>query len=204
MSLQAAATRNCFWSPDYSFLSLLVPQPGRVLQVSPPLLINVQDASNQSLAASTTSNFQWSANTLVAGSWVAPNANQAVMFESLAFGVQATDNSGKLQLSAAFLGLGDTVTKLPMFSPAVLPFTFSAVNNQQVFFSGQLPIALLVPRPVGTPSPNGPNGNITITNTDGASAHTFKRVLQMTYRIIDQVDWSTGPTLPGAGLARTA
>jgi hypothetical protein len=196
--LTAAVGRSCYWSPDYSWLSLLKPQAGRTLQVSGPLQINQQDAANQNLAASTSVFANFTANTITAGVWTPPLPNQAVLIENLRCWIQATDNSGKLELQNAACGLGDGFSFVALVASFAMPFTYPALTNTGAYYVSAQPIPLLIPRPV--PAVNGPNAFFWILNTDGAGAHTYKRGIAFTYRIIDNVDFSSGPSIPGAGV----
>ena len=189
--------RNCFWSPDFSWLSMLRAQPGASLSVTGAMLLGAADAANQSIAASAVSELTWNINTIVSGAWSAPTLSQAIVFESLRAGIQTSDANGQIQVLDLRMGLGDGATTVPIAGPAVLPFTLPAVTNHQTHWTCVMPIPLLVPRP--TASANGPAVVMVLKNLDGAGAHIFRRVITFTYRIVDNVDFTLGPALPGAG-----
>lgn len=192
--------RGCGWVPDYAWLSLLLPIANRLIEISGPQQISVQDASNQTINASTVSNITFSANTLVANTWPVLTLNQAVLIESLRAAILPTDASGKIQVNTALLMTGDAVNSgIPAFlSCGSLPFTAAAIANVGAWIVGQNPMPLIIPRP--TVSPNGPLVQFIVTNTDGGSSHTYKRSLLYTYRIISNVDFTSGPMLRGAGV----
>jgi len=193
--------RPCFWAPDYAWLSLLKPQPGRGLRIGAAQQLALLDSADQTLAASTTANVTFNANTIVPGSWVPPAMNQAILFESLNATVVARDTSAKLQVNLMLAGsIGDGVSVPPTIVsvlgyPTAFP-TIVALGVRQVCVP---PIVLLLPRPA--PAANGPSFVFVIQNTDGAGAHTYRRAFNATFRIIDNCDFSSGPTIPGAGIS---
>lgn len=192
-NLGQANRRSCFWTPDYSSLSLLKPLPGRVLNIGPSTVLQVSDAANQSIAASTTQIASFTTNGLVPGSWNAPGANQVVLFELLLASIITADTSGKLQIGFAQLGNGGTgfVSIAALAYP--MPFTFPALTGVQFQVQAALPITPCYP------PATGPSANFLLTNTDTA-AHTYTRRITMRYRVVDGVDQTSGPSLPGAGL----
>jgi len=191
------AARQCFWVPDYSWISLLKPAPGYALSISAPMQLIAQDAANQTLAASTVGGAGFTLNTLVPGTWVAPGANQAVLFENIGGSILVTDNSGKIQILNVTASLGDNFTNPALVSTSALPFTFPALLNNIARWVTAQPVPLMLPRP--TPSANGPAFGITLLNTDGAASHTYKRTISLTFRLIGPCDFSSGPVLPGSG-----
>jgi hypothetical protein len=154
------------------------------------------DAASQTLALSSWVYGAVPANTL--SPWLALGPNQAILFEHLRVGIRADDNSGHLVLAQLTIGLGDIATIAPQ-SPAgfSLPYTFPPVANfPTVTVTCSSPPLLVAPRQLI----NGPSITYTLQNNDAAAAHTFRRIIACTYRIIDNVDFSTGPSLPGAGV----
>jgi len=195
--LTKAVNRSCFWVPDYAFLSLLKPMAGRTLLIGPPLRAVGADSANQTLAASTTAAVSINFNTVTAGSLQMPNVNQVFMWESLSGTLTATDASGKLQITESVLYHNGGFSQFAGPNMAPLPFTFPALSGRNWVVVGTNPI----PLQYGQPSdPNGPTFYVTLTNTDGSASHTYKRQIAGIYRLIDNVDLSSGPAMPGAGV----
>lgn len=190
---------GCRWAPDFTFLSLLSPQHGKVLEVSLPQQVIVQDSANQTQNASTISQVSFAATNILAACFPTLLNNQAVLFESLRAGMTCTDNSGKLAILTAVMIHNDSIfTGIPaIFSGNTLPWTAPAFNGAALWLQALTPIPLLIPRPaVGV----CPSATFLVQNTDGASSHTFKRAWVMSYRIISNIDFSVGPALPGSGI----
>jgi len=180
---------------------MLTPLPGRVMNISAAQAVNVGDSANQSLALSTFLQGSFTANTFAAGNWTVPGQNQAIVFESMRFTIVPQDNSGKLQILAGFINLGDPVTTCPGVSLCPEPYTFPAASGVGGYvWTATLPVPLLVPRPLA--SANGPLAIFYMNNTDAAGAHTYRRNLAYTYRVIDGVDFSSGAALGGGGIGQ--
>lgn len=198
--LTRAVGRSCYWVPDYSWIALLKPLAGRTLQIGPGLNILVQDAANQTQNAGVSSILSYSANTITANIWPVPTSNQAVMFENLRAWLVFTDTSAKLSVVAATLSVGDGSSAVGIQFCQGMPFTAPAISGGVGWqMNAYVPVPLLIPRP--TVSAAGPSATISLVNTDGGASHTFKRGIQYTFRVIDNVDFSMGPAVPGAGEA---
>lgn len=194
--LTKATGRSCFWVPDFAFLSLLKPIFGRTLQIGPSVRVVGADSSNQTLAASTAVSTTINFNTNTAGTLAMPGANQVYLWESMSGTITAEDASGKLQISRVVLYLNGGFSFLlgPMASS--LPWTFPALVSNWTLM-GQFPIPLQYGQPVDT---NGPSFNTLLVNTDASNSHTYRRQITGVYRLVDNVDLSWGPSVPGAGV----
>lgn len=196
--LKVAVGRNCHWAPDYAWLSLLKPQQGQVMSISGPLSFFVADSANQSLAASGVVTGNFGPNTLVAGSYAMPLANEVHFFETLGGLLQCKDASGKLQV----LQMGFSCGNGPYIganSSFAYPFTFPAAANIQCVGNAISPIPLVYPAIQGVAGA-GPFFHFTMVNTDAVNARLYARNIYGVYRVIHNVDLTTGPAIAGAGV----
>jgi hypothetical protein len=198
LDLQRAVERNCHWCPDYAWISLLKPQPGRAMRIGPRQTLNINDAANQTLALSAVTSVFIEPNAILAASWTKPAPNQAIFFENIGFGLQNVDASGKLQLLSVTQATIGNLTGAPITGlSAPLPFTFPALANFQLWWNLVNPVPLWTTQ-VGA---FGPFCFALLNNTDAGAGHTFKRLVSLTWRVIDNVDFSSGPAIPGAGIS---
>jgi hypothetical protein len=208
--LHTAAARSCYWAPDYSSLSLLKPMPGRVLAIGPSMLLGAAEPpAEHSVAASTIVVAGLNVNAITSGLWVPEGANQAVMFESISAGLQTNDTTKSLTVLDIHCDIGDGVSLVPLNGTSGTPFAMVGQGGLSPFWyvwSAVLPPILLIPRSdaggfdYSTPG-NGPTFVVSLQNTDGANAHNFSMRVQFTYRLIDNVDFTTGASIPGSGMS---
>lgn len=160
----------------------------RRVMVGPRQYLNVQDATDQTVAASGVVFVSYGANNIAAGSWSKPPANAGVIFEHLRANISGQDASGKLAITIPLvLGTGPIVNA-PISAYALpLPFTFPASNVRYE-------IRALTPMPAYQPTDGdfsiGPTATFTIINTDGAAAHTYRRALVAIYRYFFDFDYT--------------
>jgi hypothetical protein len=197
--------RHCFWTPDYSWLSLLRPTPEQVLTVSQAMQAYTADAAAGALtiAANAIVTVNWSLNDIVPGTWKPPLVNQAVVFESITFAVGQHDATGNITVQAVWLSLGEGYTLAPIGASVAVPYTFPQVADNFVWWWSIPPSQLLIPRNTASaplvPSANGPRAYAVLRNADGAASHTYRRAMAATWRLVQPCEFSSGASLPGGG-----
>jgi len=194
-----AHRRNCFWAPDYSYLSFLKPIAGRFLAFGPSVSLTAYDSADQSLAANANTWMSFNLNTIRAGTWQQPQVNQAIVVENLISSLQCRDATGNLQITS-FQVATDEICYAPMSFGGAMPFNMPKTTSFYFICVGIQPIPLLLRRP-GSPQASGPQANFSVINTSATVAALYRRYLGITFRIVDNVDFSSGPAIPGAGSA---
>jgi hypothetical protein len=162
------------------------PQMTRIM-VGPRVTININDSADQSLAASTVTQVNYSANTPVPAAWTTPPAGVGVVCETIRGSILATDNSAKLQVVGGLnLSCGPVATTELAPFPTPIPFSFPAMVNSQFRLQAHIPCMIYLPSDGLWPA--GPGFSMVLSNTDAAAPHIYRRYLYATYRLVYDID----------------
>lgn len=159
------------------------------IMVGPRKTVSLSDSTPQSLAASTSLNFAWNANTIAAGTWTPPPTGVGVVIEMFRGAIQCADASGKLQIvGPAILSHIPGMHVGAAWNPNALPFTYPLLINVMWTLTALTPMPPYLP--TDGPYSNGPAVQMILTNTDGAGAHTYNRYIGYVYRYVYDIDTS--------------
>lgn len=162
-------------------------QAKRVM-VGPRQILQVQDAADQTVAASGVVFVSFGFNNIVPGTWSKPPANAGVIFEHFRANISGQDASGKLQVTIPLVLSVGPVANVPLSQYATpVPFTFPASNVRYE-------IRALTPMPAYQPTDGdfsaGPSATFTVVNSDGAASHTYRRQLVAMFRYFYDFDYT--------------
>jgi len=163
-------------------------QTARIM-VGPRQTIVAGDAADQTLAASAASIQQFSANTIVTGSFSVPSQVIGIAWEQLRAYIVSRDTSAKLEITIPLILNYGPNSDVPLGAfPTPIPMLFPAIIGAQYEINALVPMRPYLPTDgaIG----NGPVAIIGLTNTDGAASHVFRRAISMFYRYIYDVDYS--------------
>jgi hypothetical protein len=161
------------------------------------MVVQGVDTADQTLAASGISQVNFAFNTVLAGTYTPPAMNEAHYFEVLAARLVEQDGNGKLQVLRMTFNSDMGANWVPTYGQA-MPFTFPAAAGIGAMAWVAAPVPLYYGSKAGSgvlANAAGPFLQFVIVNTDGAGSHTYRRLLSGLYRIIRNIDPTTGPIL---------
>jgi hypothetical protein len=178
---------------------MLKPQPARTLAIGPRRTLVAIDAAP--IAAPAGYNLlNWYANLITPGALPPPATGTAIVYEVASFTLIASDASADLVVTNAQINM-PILGSVPARSLVILPYTFPPTVGALGYTVSTTD--MWVDIVVGTPTAGelgGPIVYMEVNNKD-AVAHTYTRYMSLTYRVIENVDPTSGPGVPGAGLS---